>query len=67
METATLNKPVINVSFLSELRKFYVSGSTRSYAFRIKQLRAFKDAVKRYEPEIFEALYADLKKNPEDF
>lgn len=51
---------------LQELRRYFDSGATRSYAFRREQLLSFKNAVVRYEKEIFDALYSDLKKVPEE-
>src|SRR5450432_3457327 len=47
-------------------RTFYNSGGTLSYEFRKNQLEAFKKTVLRYENEINEALYTDLKKSKEE-
>lgn len=46
----------------SSKRAFFDSGATQSYAFRIAQLRALKNALKRYEPQVLEALRLDLHK-----
>jgi aldehyde dehydrogenase (NAD+) len=51
---------------LSQLRHYYDSGATRSYAFRKQQLLALKQGVMKYEKEINDALYTDLKKSPEE-
>ena len=51
---------------LSALQQFYLAGNTRSYAFRRQQLQRLKAAVLHYENELHEALYADLKKSPEE-
>jgi aldehyde dehydrogenase (NAD+) len=51
---------------LNTLRRHFQSGATRSYAFRRQQLLALKKAVTDYEAEIYEALYADLKKSKEE-
>ncbi|MFN4285105.1 MAG: aldehyde dehydrogenase [Lacibacter sp.] len=51
---------------LQALRTYYRSGATRPYAFRKKQLELLKAAVLRHEQEIHDALYADLKKSPEE-
>src|SRR6187399_1711233 len=51
---------------LIALRSYYESGSTKSYEFRLKQLKDFKAAILKYENQIGAALYADLKKSPEE-
>jgi aldehyde dehydrogenase (NAD+) len=51
---------------LSAMRQFYLVGNTRSYAFRKQQLQRLKTAVLHFEKELHEALYADLKKSPEE-
>ncbi len=43
-------------------RTFFDNGWTRSYDFRIEQLKKLKQAIKRNEKEIIEALYLDLHK-----
>lgn len=48
------------------MRNYFDSGITRPYAFRKKQLVKLRDAVKRYETQLHDALYADLKKSPEE-
>ena len=55
-----------NISRLQDMRHYFDSGTTRTYAFRKQQLLAFKACIKKYEPEIYTALYADLKKVPEE-
>ena len=51
---------------LQTVRTFYESGATRSYAFRKQQLLLFKQTIIKYEQQIYEALYQDLKKSPEE-
>ena len=51
---------------LTALRNFFDSGATRSYDFRKKQLQKLKDVLQRYEEKIYQALYSDLKKGPEE-
>ena len=51
---------------LQNMRVFYNSGATRSYAFRKQQLKKLRQALLQYEEEIYEALYADLKKSREE-
>jgi len=41
-------------------RRFFNTEKTRSVAFRIKQLNALKDLLKRHEDKIYEAIYQDL-------
>ena len=51
---------------LLQMRQFYNSGQTKPFAFRKAQLLKLRDAVKKYEKQIHEALYTDLKKSPEE-
>ena len=51
---------------LEDMRVFYASGQTRTYAFRKAQLGKLKKAVLDYEEELYSALEADLKKNAEE-
>ena len=54
---------VVNVLKLSS---YFSTGATRSYQFRKDQLKKLKDAIYKYENELHEALYTDLKKSPEE-
>ncbi|MBV9988487.1 MAG: aldehyde dehydrogenase [Chitinophagaceae bacterium] len=51
---------------LTSMRQFYLSGATRSYAFRKQQLLALKRSITDHETEIYEALYSDLRKSREE-
>jgi aldehyde dehydrogenase (NAD+) len=51
---------------LMQMRNYFESGATKPYAFRREQLKKLQAAVKKYEQQIHEALYADLKKSPEE-
>ncbi len=51
---------------LTALRDFYDSGATKPFEFRRQQLQKLKDALVKYESAIYEALYKDLKKSPEE-
>lgn len=51
---------------LRQQQQYFNSGATRSYDFRRKQLLAFKEILFKYESEINEALYKDLRKTPEE-
>jgi len=49
---------------VGKLRRYFLTGATRSVSFRIEQLRALEGAIERAEQEILDALYADLRKSP---
>ena len=51
---------------LKQMRRFFDSGKTKPYAWRKEQLQKLKASVKKYEKEIHDALYTDLKKSPEE-
>jgi aldehyde dehydrogenase (NAD+) len=51
---------------LMQMRNYFDSDITKSYAFRKEQLKKLQQAVKKYEQQLHEALYTDLKKSPEE-
>ncbi|MEO5650127.1 MAG: aldehyde dehydrogenase family protein [Ginsengibacter sp.] len=51
---------------LNILKDFFQTGTTLSYEFRKKKLKALEEAIKKYEEEISDALYNDLKKSREE-
>ena len=51
---------------LIQMRKYFESGITKPYAFRKEQLKKLQNAVKKYENQLHEALFIDLKKSPEE-
>lgn len=51
---------------LHSIRQYYNTGDTHSYAFRKEQLRKLKMAILKYEQDLYDALYTDLKKNKEE-
>ncbi|HRO44858.1 aldehyde dehydrogenase [Agriterribacter sp.] len=51
---------------LQLIRTYYNSGATRSCSFRKLQLKKLKQALLQHEQEIYDALYADLKKSKEE-
>ncbi len=51
---------------LTNIRNFFDTGITRPYDFRKKQLQKLKKALQAYENRIYQALYTDLKKSPEE-
>ena len=54
------------VSRLTEMRHFFRKGETKGYAYRKTQLQLLKTAILKHEQDLYEALYSDLKKNPEE-
>jgi aldehyde dehydrogenase (NAD+) len=56
----------INKDQLAALRHHFDSGITLSYAFRKEQLKKLKQSIINHEQDIYDALYADLKKSPEE-
>ena len=49
-----------------QMRNYFDSGITKPYAFRKEQLKKLQAAVKKYEVQLHEALFTDLKKSPEE-
>lgn len=47
---------------VSAQRQFFKDGHTKSYDFRVKQLRKLKNMLITYERDIYEALHFDLRK-----
>lgn len=47
-------------------RAYYRAGHTRPYAFRRKMLEKLEDVIQKYEKEIKEALYKDLRKSSQE-
>lgn len=48
---------------LEGLRSFFDSGVTHDLKFRLRQLSQLKYAIKKYETELYDALFADLGKS----
>jgi aldehyde dehydrogenase (NAD+) len=51
---------------LAQLKRYFESGATLSYSFRRDQLKALKQSILKHEQDLYDALYADLKKSPEE-
>ncbi len=51
---------------LTALRQYFMSGVTRPYKFRKEQLQRLKKAILDHEKDLYDALYQDLKKGPEE-
>lgn len=54
------------VERLHSMRQFYNTGKTKPYHFRKEQLKILKSAILKYEKELHDALYTDLKKSVEE-
>lgn len=57
---------MLHTSRLDAMRRYFSSGTTLTYDFRIEQLKKLKAAIIEHEQELFEALHTDLKKSPEE-
>ncbi len=51
---------------LQQMQRYFASGATRSYPFRLQQLHRLKKALLQHEQELHAALYSDLKKSAEE-
>lgn len=57
---------MLHTSRLDAMRRYFSSGTTLTYDFRIEQLKKLKAAIIEHEQELFEALHTDLKKSSEE-
>jgi aldehyde dehydrogenase (NAD+) len=55
-----------DINLLSAMRNYFNSGATKSYTFRIEQLRKLKQSILAHEQDLYDALYSDLKKSKEE-
>ena len=51
---------------LIHIREYFNSGNTRTYQIRKEQLLQLKSSLIRHEQDLYNALYTDLKKSPEE-
>ena len=51
---------------LQHLRTHFNSGITKEYSFRKEQLKKLKSSILKHEQDLYDALYTDLKKSPEE-
>ena len=56
----------MELSSLSDMRRYFESGITLPYAFRKQQLQSLQRAIESHEEDIYKALAADLKKSREE-
>jgi aldehyde dehydrogenase (NAD+) len=57
---------MFDINKLVAMRRYFESGATKSFSFRKEQLQQLKAALQKHEKDLHEALYADLKKSPEE-
>ncbi len=55
-----------DIASLEKIRQYFNSGATKPYGFRKEQLKKLKTSILKHEQDLYDALYADLKKNPEE-
>jgi aldehyde dehydrogenase (NAD+) len=55
-----------DITSLEKMRQHFNSGSTKSYSFRKEKLKQLKQSILSHEQDLYEALYVDLKKSPEE-
>jgi aldehyde dehydrogenase (NAD+) len=53
-------------SHLENLRQYFDTGITRTWSFRIDQLKKLRQAILKHENDLYNALYTDLKKSKEE-
>jgi aldehyde dehydrogenase (NAD+) len=56
----------VTIDQLAQLKRYFESGATLSCSFRRDQLKALKQSILKHEQDLYDALYADLKKSPEE-
>ena len=57
---------VVSADQLMQLKRHFETGATLSYQFRREQLKKLKESILNHEQDLYDALYADLKKSPEE-
>ena len=55
-----------DITSLEKMRQYFNSGATKSFAFRKEQLKKLKTSILNHEQDLYDALFADLKKSPEE-
>jgi len=51
---------------LKKMRQYFNGGITKTYSFRKQQLKNLKTSILNHEQDLYNALFADLKKSPEE-
>ena len=61
------NRPIADIKAIVEAQRlFFRSHATLDIEYRLRALRTLRSAIKRYESDIMDALYADLHKSYEE-
>lgn len=55
-----------DIAALEKMRRYFENGVTRSYSFRLQQLKKLKQLILQHEQDLYDALHADLKKSREE-
>ena len=55
-----------DIAALENMRRYFNSGAARTCEFRKEQLKKLKLSILNHEKDLYDALYADLKKSPEE-
>lgn len=55
-----------DIASLEKMRQYFNSGETKPYSFRKEQLKKLKSSILNHEEDLYNALYADLKKSKEE-
>jgi len=51
---------------LKKMQLYFKGGITKTYSFRKEQLKKLKSSILNHEQDLYNALYTDLKKSPEE-
>ena len=51
---------------LKKMRQYFKGGITKTYSFRKELLKKLKASILNHEQGLYNALFADLKKSPEE-
>lgn len=57
---------MLYINELTALQHYFNTGETKSYSFRLNQLKKLKQSILQHEQNLYEALYTDLKKSKEE-
>jgi aldehyde dehydrogenase (NAD+) len=55
-----------DITSLEKVRQYFKTGVTKPYSYRKEQLIKLKSSILSHEQDLYDALYADLKKSPEE-
>lgn len=53
-------------TLVNNQKSYFNTGITKTYKHRLESLKTLKEAIKAFEPQIYEALYQDLGKSKEE-